>query len=46
MERLQPAQDLDDLFAEDMLGDDLEEWMAESSLLRRSWPASTPCVAS
>ncbi len=25
------------LFAEDMLGDDLEEWMAESSLLRRTF---------
>lgn len=26
-----------DLFGEDMLGDDLEEWMAESSMLRRSF---------
>ena len=34
---LTPVEDLDDLFAEDMLGDDLEEWMAESSLLRRSF---------
>jgi ATP-dependent helicase Lhr and Lhr-like helicase len=34
---LEPAHNLDDLFAEDMLGDDLEEWMAESSLLRRSF---------
>ena len=34
---LRPADDLDTLFAEDMLGDDLEEWMAESSLLRRSF---------
>ncbi|HET6183945.1 MAG TPA: ligase-associated DNA damage response DEXH box helicase [Acetobacteraceae bacterium] len=25
------------LFAEDMLGDDLEEWMADSSMLRRSF---------
>ncbi len=25
------------LFAEDMLGDDLEEWMAESSMLRRTF---------
>jgi ATP-dependent Lhr-like helicase len=25
------------LFAEDMLGDDLEEWMAESSLLKRTF---------
>ena len=29
--------DLDALFAEDMLGDDLEEWMAESSMLRRTF---------
>ncbi len=29
--------DIAALFAEDMLGDDLEEWMAESSLLRRSF---------
>jgi ATP-dependent Lhr-like helicase len=34
---LKPVADLADLFAEDMLGDDLEEWMAESSLLRRSF---------
>jgi ATP-dependent Lhr-like helicase len=34
---LKPARDLDALFAEDMLGDDLEEWMAESSLLRRTF---------
>lgn len=29
--------DLDDLFAEDMLGDDLESWLAESSLMKRSF---------
>ena len=34
---LQPVEDVDGLFDEDMLGDDLEEWMAESSLLRRSF---------
>ena len=34
---LYPAQDLDTLFDEDMLGDDLEAWMAESSLLRRTF---------
>ena len=34
---LRPAIDLDSLFAEDMLGDDLEEWMAESSMLRRTF---------
>jgi len=34
---LQPVADVDALFDEDMLGDDLEEWMAESSLLRRSF---------
>jgi len=34
---LSPAQDLDALFDEDMLGDDLEAWMAESSLLRRTF---------
>ncbi len=32
---LKPAEDIDALFAEDMLGDDLEAWMAESSLLKR-----------
>ena len=30
-------RDLDALFDEDMLGDDLEAWMAESSLLRRTF---------
>lgn len=29
--------DLDALFAEDMLGDDLEAWMAESSMLKRTF---------
>ncbi len=28
---------LDDLFAEDMLGDDLEEWLDESSLMKRTF---------
>ena len=27
----------DDLFSEDMLGDDLEEWLAESSLMKRTF---------
>jgi ATP-dependent Lhr-like helicase len=34
---LKPAEDLDALFDEDMLGDDLEDWMAESSMLRRTF---------
>ena len=34
---LKPVADVDRLFDEDMLGDDLEEWMAESSLLRRTF---------
>ena len=34
---LRPPLDVAGLFAEDMLGDDLEEWMAESSMLRRSF---------
>ena len=29
--------DMDELFQQDMLGDDLEAWMAESSLLRRTF---------
>jgi ATP-dependent Lhr-like helicase len=29
--------DVEDLFAQDMLGDDLEAWMAESSMLRRTF---------
>jgi ATP-dependent Lhr-like helicase len=32
-----PPDDLDALFSEDMLGDDLEDWMAESSMLRRGF---------
>ncbi len=32
-----PAAEMDDLFAEDLLGDDLEEWMDESSMLRRTF---------
>lgn len=31
------ADDVEALFAEDMLGDDLEEWMAESSVLKRTF---------
>lgn len=34
---LKPARDLDLLFDQDMLGDDLEAWMAESSLLKRTF---------
>ena len=29
--------DMDELFAQDMMGDDLEAWMAESSMLRRTF---------
>jgi len=32
---LKAAEDVDSLFDEDMMGDDLEAWMAESSMLRR-----------
>lgn len=32
---LHPPREIDDLFAPDILGDDLEEWLAESSILRR-----------
>jgi ATP-dependent Lhr-like helicase len=28
---------IEDLFAQDMLGDDLEEWLAESSLMKRNF---------
>jgi ATP-dependent Lhr-like helicase len=28
---------IDDLFAEDMLGDDLEDWLAESALMKRTF---------
>jgi ATP-dependent Lhr-like helicase len=31
------ALNLDDLFAQDMLGDDLEEWLAESALMKRTF---------
>jgi ATP-dependent Lhr-like helicase len=34
---VKPPTNLDELFAEDMLGDDLEEWMAESSMLKRTF---------
>ena len=34
---LAEARDMDALFDEDMLGDDLEAWMAESSLLKRTF---------
>lgn len=34
---LDPAGRIDELFDQDMLGDDLEAWMAESSLLKRSF---------
>ncbi|MBM3599727.1 MAG: ligase-associated DNA damage response DEXH box helicase [Alphaproteobacteria bacterium] len=34
---LRPVRDFDDLFDQDMLGDDLEAWMAESSLLKRTF---------
>ena len=32
---VEPPRDFDTLFDEDMMGDDLEAWMAESSMLRR-----------
>ncbi|MFO1036608.1 MAG: ligase-associated DNA damage response DEXH box helicase [Geminicoccaceae bacterium] len=32
-----PVTSMDDLFDVDMLGDDLEEWMAESSLVKRTF---------
>jgi ATP-dependent Lhr-like helicase len=32
---LEPAEDMDALFDQDMLGDDLEAWMAESTMLKR-----------
>ena len=34
---LRPVKDIDGLFDQDMLGDDLESWMADSSLLRRTF---------
>ena len=30
-------RDIEDLFAEDILGDEMEEWLAESSMLRRTF---------
>jgi ATP-dependent helicase Lhr and Lhr-like helicase len=33
------ALSLDELFAEDMLGDDLEDWLAESALMKRTFRA-------
>jgi len=32
-----PAVSLDDLFSQDMLGDDLEAWLQESSLMKRTF---------
>lgn len=34
---VEPPRDLDSLFDPDMLGDDLEAWMAESSMLKRTF---------
>ncbi|MFN4089070.1 MAG: ligase-associated DNA damage response DEXH box helicase [Alphaproteobacteria bacterium] len=34
---LREATDIDGLFAEDMLGEDLDDWMADSSLLKRTF---------
>ena len=34
---IHPVTDINALFDEDMLGDDLEEWLADSSLLRRTF---------
>ena len=34
---VKPCEDMDTLFDQEMLGDDLEEWMAESSLLKRTF---------
>lgn len=34
---LKPASDMEALFDEDMLGDDLEAWMDDSSLMRRTF---------
>ncbi len=34
---VKPCEGADALFDQDMLGDDLEEWMAESSLLKRTF---------
>jgi ATP-dependent Lhr-like helicase len=34
---LRPVDDVHALFAEDMLGDELEDWMADSSVLKRTF---------
>ena len=34
---MHPAKELESLFDEDILGDDLEDWMADSSILRRTF---------
>lgn len=34
---LKPPSNIEDLFDEDMLGDDLENWMAESTVLKRTF---------
>ncbi len=34
---LRPVDGVEPLFAEDMLGDDLEEWLAETNLMKRSF---------
>ena len=34
---MHPATELESLFDEDILGDDLEDWMADSSILRRTF---------
>lgn len=34
---LRPAEDIPELFDQDMMGDDLESWMMESSLLKRTF---------
>ena len=34
---LNQVEDIDPLFGEDMLGDDLEEWLAESNLMKRTF---------
>jgi ATP-dependent Lhr-like helicase len=34
---LNQVEDVDPLFGEDMLGDDLEEWLAESNLMKRTF---------
>ncbi len=34
---LKPASRIDELFSEDLLGDDLEEWLQDSAMLKRSF---------